>query len=264
MRASLNTIEKLKLYYVELDSLESQLRSELIVESQSKYRGGLKKSRATKYKITVYRRAIAQMERIVNARAEIYGNWLSIKQDIERELEILEDEKLELVTVCNTLQAEVSVGEGLNLQSLTEKAMEYSKFSLELQTNKKRIADLKTELQRHLKKSPPQAGVVNRETIFNDMSTESTHHVIPEALGAIMREAQSRTITAEDLNLKVETDVSCFFTPSEYEPSLDQIPESQLVKGDLNANAESALSSANENKDNTVESGIKDTNLHSS
>ena len=270
MRPTLSTMEKLKVYYVELDSLEAQLRTELATEALSKYRGGLKKSRSTKYKITVYKRAISQMEKLVNAKAIVYSNWKHTKMEIERELELKSIERDDLALSAALLEAEVNNASGLNFATVTAKAMEFSKISLDLAAAKKRVAELKTELERHLKKMPSYANEISKAKIFEDMEIEDSITSIPEALGGIVRAAREKT--------PQELEVESFLSRPVEKSDTDYVPLKTTADTDVSAlrdlmylMGDSNVNTTNDEiphqdacEDNAVESDNKDSNLHSS
>jgi hypothetical protein len=177
------------------------------------------------------------MEKVVNASAEIYNNWLYTKNEIERELEILSDERIEINTSIAMIESEVNNANGLNYQAVTAKAMEFSKISSRLLELNKQIEALKKELIKHVKKTPSYARSISKDVILRDMENEARSNYIPEALDIIVRTAAQReenpiqTDAEFALKMKgVNTDISAIY---ELQPGGElEIEETEIEKAE--------------------------------
>ena len=206
MNFKLSSVEKLRLYYTELDSLEHQLRDEISIEvAVGKH--ALKASKITKYKIAVVSRAIKKIERIVNSKAEMFENWEFRKHEVENSISMELEKVDELVEVITPLEAEIQNAktEGITIQELTKtltiSGIKIGKMYQELAAVKKNVENLYRELKNHEKRKPAHATYMDRNLLFNS-SEDRDKNEIPEALGIIATTAKEREKTPMDLEIE--------------------------------------------------------------
>jgi len=190
--------ERLEIYYIELERLENMLTSQVAAEIAT-HKHAMKPSKTTRYKISVLRRTIASMERIVNFQADNYQNWQIARDDISRELELKMELKEELSLKIQAIESEVAMAKGMDIANVTSKAMEFTKYNQELISTKRDIEALRKELLKHLKKEPPYAATVSKEKFLAHMAAND-RFAIPEGLNTIVQAAvKPREKTLGDL-----------------------------------------------------------------
>ena len=189
-------MERLQLCYIELESLEIELDRQLGEERISNRRV-LKASSTTKYKISIVKRNIYNLERHVNGKAENWENWNANRVALQTRMDVAQRDVWTLEDTITSRQSElvalITVDTIENQVRLTAASAEFSRLNKELLEAKKVLTRIEQELVRIVKKEPARVSRIGRDSIMQALEVKDRVQ-IPRALEPIATQAREKTL----------------------------------------------------------------------